>query len=202
MMKKVILFASALMIVAGMASAASLAVVPAAAYDGTYGLRVTLDSTSNAFVQDNSPNDETVYRVSFKVRNNLVMSNGTAHNMFRARMVGKPIFQVQAARDYAGNYVVYALAYKDDGTVTGAFATFLNTNNSLTFEWTAATAPGANDGTFRMYKGTNLRGELTGIDNDTHAIAMVQMGAFGGIDATTSGTMDFDSFESFRSLLP
>ncbi|MDA8020971.1 MAG: hypothetical protein MPN21_26335 [Thermoanaerobaculia bacterium] len=201
-MKRLTFAFALLALLAAPAWSVSLDVIGAAAFTGNFGLRVTIDDTANGFVQDDSPNSETVYRATFKVRNNLTQVNGSAHNFFRARMPGQPIFLAQAVRDFGGNYVVYAVAYNDAGAVAGTFATFLNLNNELTFEWAAASAPGANDGIFRMYKGANLRGEITNLDNDTHAVDTVQMGAFGGVDGTTTGTMDFDDFESFRTMLP
>lgn len=55
--------------IAGFASADSLAVTPAAALGGTnYGLEVFHDNTSVAYVQDDTPDGETVYRFTFLMR--------------------------------------------------------------------------------------------------------------------------------------
>ena len=82
----------------------------------------------------------------------------------------------------------------------------------VTLEFQAASSDGANDGICRLYQGNqkyvaNLAGERTNLDNDLHEIDWIHMGAISGFtdnpqDPLTTGPLYFDSFESFRSLLP
>ena len=67
-MKKGIIISISLVAVlalAGMAAADSLTVNGTAAMSGSYGLEVTHDNTSVAYVQDNTPDAETIYRFEF-----------------------------------------------------------------------------------------------------------------------------------------
>ncbi|MCQ3938724.1 MAG: hypothetical protein DPW18_17010 [Chloroflexi bacterium] len=65
-------------------------------------------------------------------------------------------------------------------------------------EWQAASAPGANDGFLSLWIDGVLAGTISNVDNDTHALDEVRLGATGGVDSSTSGSMFFDSFESQR----
>lgn len=180
-----------------------LDVIPAAQIGGSaFGMRVAFSASGqqNAFVRDDSPACEKDYWATFNVRaTGLSMANGTGHLMFRGREPGVPsIFLAQAVRDFGGNQVIYVLGYHDDGSFAfPAIADFM-TQNRFTIEWHQSTGVDTNDGIIRLYKGTNLVGEVTNLDNDTFCIEFVEMGAFGGIDATTTGEIHFDEFMSTR----
>jgi len=53
------------LLIAGVSRADSLAVNNGAAMAGSFGLDMSHDNTSKAFVQDNTPNDESIYRYEF-----------------------------------------------------------------------------------------------------------------------------------------
>ncbi|MGB5390981.1 MAG: hypothetical protein WBP10_12450, partial [Thermoanaerobaculia bacterium] len=53
------------LVIAGAGLADTLEVIGAAAMEGSFGLRVNHDNTSTAYVQDNSPNEESIYRYEF-----------------------------------------------------------------------------------------------------------------------------------------
>ena len=69
----------------------SLAVTNAAAIDGNFGLEVIFDgTTTNAFVEDQTPADESTYNVEFKLRANnltiLAANDATSrHEVFAGR---------------------------------------------------------------------------------------------------------------------
>ncbi len=199
---------AALVLVGSQAGATDLSVTPGAAFGGSnFGLQIDLTSPiNNAFVQDNTPGDMgglTTYWCQFSIRQLTTMANASAHSVFRTRKAGGPVFQAQIVRQGNGDYVLWPLVYKDDGNIIPGNAVFIEPQGLITFEWQAATADGADDGVFRMWKGSNMRFEITNIDNDTHAIIQAQMGSFGGIDATSSGQIHFDNFvSSLASLVP
>jgi|GEM_PF-2633170 len=80
-MKKVAVLCVGLVLgFAGLASADSLTVTAAAALGGTnYGLEVYHDNTDRAYVQDDTPDSETVYRATFLF--NLASVTGLSTNM-------------------------------------------------------------------------------------------------------------------------
>jgi len=72
---------------AGLASADSLTVTPAAAMGGTnYGLEVYHDNTDRAYVQDDTPDSETTYRATFLINVGTVSGATTnfRQSLFRA----------------------------------------------------------------------------------------------------------------------
>lgn len=185
----------------------AISVSGAAAIAGSFGMRVGFDGgTGNAFVQDNSPNAEKIYYAQFKLRNDsLVLADGQTHQVFRARQGGSaPVIRVQYTNPAGAENrtTMQVFAALDGGAFTPRIGSFVQSQHRVTIEWKAATAPGANNGYIRLYKGTTFVGEFTGLDNDTFAIDDVQLGAFAGVDATTSGFADFDDFISTRTAIP
>lgn len=77
MKRTALLLIAGLAIAAGPAMADTLSVTPAAAMGGTnYGLEVFHDNTSPAYVQDDTPDSETIYRFSFIYNPRTVGSSG------------------------------------------------------------------------------------------------------------------------------
>jgi len=193
----------------------SLSVTNAAAIDGTYGLEVTMDGSSNkAFVRDESPADEHVYRATFKIdMNNLAMTDGDWHYVatFRAEPGGpdsNPSARnlmriiIRYREGQANPYKIRFVARNDNGTWNqpGGHSLPPSGSSTITVEWQAASAPGANDGFGRFYRNGVLRATASGLDNDTWAgIGSATLGV-DQVDAGTSGSMYYDSFESFRTL--
>jgi hypothetical protein len=61
-----------------------------------------------------------------------------------------------------------------------------------------ASAPGANDGFIKLWIDNTLVETLGSLDNDSFTTSLVDFGLVSGVDSTTSGTMYFDQFESYR----
>ena len=179
-------------------AANSVGVTGAAAIEGSYGLEVTVDgaSTNVAFVQDDSPAGETVYRVQFWLdRNTPTIANRDAFNVFKG------------LQD-AGNFYMYAYCQNDAGSwvLVDKGMQFKDKATGIMLEWQAATAPGANDGFLRMYKvtiagGAVLKATATGIDNDTRVVDTARLGLTSAPPAGTA-TIYMDSYESYRTLAP
>ena len=235
---------AALVMTAGAAFAANgVSVETNAAQDGTFGLELTTDGSTNAtFVRDNTPDAETVYRASFWVdRDGIGTANpdgglfldscggtcSTRFVMFRAGdqfhngggsdVTALRIIMTRLAVD-GGDGPRYALRLgvrNDFGGFVFIGAPLLTntaTRKWVTIEWQAASGPASADGVARVYQGnavgvTTLLGESTTIQNFTHNIDYVQLGAVSGLadqasDANTRGVTYFDSFESYRTMLP
>ena len=65
-------------------------------------------------------------------------------------------------------------------------------------DWRAASAAGANDGGLTFWIDGAQQADLSGVDNDTHAVDYIWLGAE-NVMTGTSGTLYFDAFESRRS---
>ena len=182
-----------------------------AAIDGTYGLEVGVDGSPNvAFVQDDSPAGETVYRAQFWVdRNTPTIANRDAYKIFKGVMDtgNKKNILIKLKRGKDGNFYVYAFCQTDSNTWTWADKgmQFKDKATGVMIEWQASSAPGADDGFLRMYKvtltDTVLKGSRTGIDNDTKVVDAARLGLTSAPPAGTA-SLYFDSFESYRTLAP
>jgi hypothetical protein len=187
----------------------SLTVTNAAAMEGNFGMEVTHTTTGpydKAYVTSLEPTDETVLRVRFLFNyTNCTFANKGGHTIIMARedtfgTVWRLNFVYNQTMD---KYVARLFTYEDDGTlrfVGGAVITAVDT--PIGVEWSAASAPGANDGRVALYKFdvTTAGRTKTNIDNDTQNVDKVLMGTVTNPNATTSGSLYFDSYESYRTL--
>lgn len=192
----------------GAQAATSLAVNGTAALEGSYGLQVVFDGAGgDAYVQDNSPNNETRYVVQFRMNSQpMTMATSSNHQVLRA-IQGDPsptgvAFQVKIYRTAVGKEL-QVLARLDSGSFTNRIAVVGDSPANITYgvDWKASSAPGANDGFAKLYKNGTLRKELLNLDNDLQRVDMVRMGSFGAVDTTTGGSLHLDAFESYRSTI-
>ncbi len=188
----------------------TLAVKGAAAIDGNFGLEVDMEANTvnPTYVRDNTPNNESTYRVQFWVdrAGGIFMDNdngtkATRFVGFRAADEnfnnggGSPVTVFRGifgrlAVDAPGGVARYTWRLgcrKDDGSFQyiGGLVMPDPGRKWVTMEFKAASAPGANDGICRLYQGNtkytaNLAGERTNLDNDLHRVDFVQMGAISG----------------------
>ncbi len=210
-MRKITVLAGLLMCLAvsnGMA-ANSIAVTGEAAREGSFGLAATLDGSTNpAYVQDNSPDSETIYRASFITnRNDIDMVTAANHIIFLARQEndGTPdtsTIKLTMGRFGNGNYFCRAFVMQDNGSFRFIGGLIITTFDvKIGIEWKASDA-GQSNGFLRLYRNDVLKQEFTNVDNEDTRIDYVRLGAVTHIDATTSGTAFYDSFESYRTLSP
>lgn len=183
-------------------SATTLSVTPAAAISGNHGLQINFTGdTANALVIDDSPVGETCYSASFTLRHNLMtMVAADTHQVLRTRMGGStPVVRLQVKRaNDDSNFIIFVWARLDNGTFTVPLMVFAPNQHLIKVNWKAATSDGANDGGLQLWKGANLISEYTNLDNDTYVVDDVNFGAFGGVDATTTGEVHLDDFVSTR----
>jgi hypothetical protein len=173
-----------------------------AAYQGSYGLQALVNDTNKLSVWDDSPADETHYRVRFYFNpNSLTMISGNYHHIFDAQdMV--TIAKALRLRLYsnASGYNLGAVAADDAGVdVSSAYVTITDGWHVVEVEWQASSAPGANNGFLNLWIDGVLVRTINNIDNDTRTVGRVYLGAPASLDTGTAGTMLFDNFESRRS---
>ncbi len=187
----------------------SLSVTPAAAIVGNYGLSVIVDGSANAaFVADTTPAAETVYRASFRIAHNSIgMDDGDVFAVFMGRE-GSGVGNVLRlfVKRISGNYKIRCRWKRDTGGTgfCGQF-NFAPINTFMTVEWTAATAPGADNGQIRLTKGSTVQFNKTNADNDTFVIDTARWGlpqGWPGSNTGAGGTFYLDDFASFRTLAP
>jgi hypothetical protein len=226
-MKKIAVLLSILMVVLGAPeafAANSLAVTNAAAMGpedggqcsgGPCGLAVTMDGSTNpARVQDDSPNNEAIYRASFWFDpTGLTMAETDYFVIARWTETSAVVGSAMLLMVYKnGNYRLFARAANNAAGVF-RFTSRINLTgaNRIQIEWTQSPAPATPGGDMVV---TILEGpqagatvaisDIQGLNNSARDIDNAMIGAVGNLANApgTSGTMYFDTFESFRTLAP
>ena len=244
-MKKYLVFVGVILVAAG-AHAATLDVNATAAADGNFGLEVLFNGTIElAYVMDDTPNNETTYRVLFKLTLPATFDfefgfpqptsdlRQRAYNMvFSVKDMDQPggnarqHLHVHLKRFGADQYKLFARAYDPtnpaaagDGFVYrdhvgGAMEVNLPPKGGpgypviVLVEYQAESAPGANDGVFTLKRANNFDPSIfmgksnTQMRNNDKDVDQAFLGAPGGVDTGTVGSLYIDSFESYRTLAP
>lgn len=183
----------------------------AAALDGSFGFRASAPNFSSAaYVEDESPEEETVYRARFRVDLDPLGTNALAGPATPSLVsAGSIPFASSAFNVYwrldpapAGNTWEVGMANNSDGGPTGLY--WIDAPDGpfeMIVEWAAATAPGANDGLVRMAVSGGATHEETGLDNDQRRVGYIRFGLISP-NGNISAVIDIDDFESHRTLLP
>jgi len=181
-----------------------LSVSSAAAYQSNSGLQVLIDDTVVLKAVDSSPAGEDHYRARFHFDpNSITMNSGSAHYIFDGYnyYTQDLIFRLELLYEN-GSYKLRPRVFNDDWNYTiGSKYAISDDWHMVEIEWQAASAPGANDGSFTLWIDDVLAGSISNVDNDgsQHQLDEVRLGATGGVDSSTSGSYYFDNFESRRT---
>ena len=180
-----------------------LSVTASAAYQSGYGLNALIDDTVILKAVDSSPAYEKRYRARFYFNpNSLSMGNNTSHFIFDGfnTYMGIAHFRLELFYE-SGVYKLRPRVLRDDWLYTnGSKYAISNAWHVIEIDWNTSTAPGANNGYLSLWIDGALAGTIANVDNDLafHRVDEVHLGATGGVDATTSGSMLFDDFISHR----
>ena len=177
-----------------------LSVNATAALLGSQGLRAVINNTASMYVTDDRPNAEIRYRARFYFDpNSISMSSGNAHYVFSGYSgTSTEVLRVEFRRSSV-LYQLRAAARNDKSTWSSTnWFTISDAPHVVEFDWRAATAAGANNGSLTFWIDGVQQANLTGVDNDTRRIDRVRLGAVSGLDSGTLGTYYFDAFESRR----
>lgn len=184
---------------------ANLDVNNAAAIRGNFGLEVTLagvGSESYGILSD--PNNETLFTVEFFLDlNSLVMANTDVFAIMQPFTVAPAQFgSITLLYTLAAGYQLQNIINLDVGNDFGPLVPITDEPHLIRWEFRASSAPLANDGFSRMYVDGILVSNLTGEDTDTRSLDSLRIGAPGGIDAGTAGTIYFDNIRWLSGLQP
>jgi hypothetical protein len=180
-----------------------LSVTASAAYQSGYGLNALIDDTAVLYAVDSSPAFEKRYRARFYFNpNSLAMGNNTSHFIFDGYNTNKndAMFRLELFYE-GGTYKLRPRILRDDwGYTNGSKYVIGNDWHVIEIDWNTSTAPGANNGYLSLWIDGTLAGAIANVDNDLafHRVDEARLGATGGLDAATSGSMLFDNFESRR----
>ena len=198
-------------LVAGGAHAASLDVNGTAALVGSFGLEVQFaGDTQVAYVQDDTPANETVYRASFQMDpTNLNLGANDRFTVLFGRDQDQSTgtLRLEMRRNATNRMRLMGAVKKNDGTfsVTNNPVKWLVVGNQpigimveAVFEFGAS-----GGGSIKVTRlDTNGSTMNDGINNGNFNLDLVRFGAPRDVDAGTTGSLYLDEFESFRTLAP
>ena len=177
-----------------------LAVTSGAALVGSNGLAALIDNQTAMYLRDDSPLNESGYRVKFSFDpNSISMNNNNSHRILAA--LDNTLSEVIRLdfRYASGVYQLQASLCSDASSFsTTSWITISDAAHAIEFEWQAATDVGANDGYLSLWIDDLLQETISAIDNDSIRIEEVRLGPLSGIGRATGGTELFDEFVSQR----
>ncbi len=167
---------------------------------GGFGMQALVNDSAPLYVQDDTPAAESRYRVRFYFDpNGIALGDGDTLEMFTAYSDTSDEVLVVQLGGASPDYTLRA-RLKDDGAAWSETAEFGVGDdwNYVELDWQAASAAGADDGSLTLWVNGTQEAELTGIDNDTHGVDFVRLGAgfLQTLPATIQGTLYFEAFES------
>jgi hypothetical protein len=177
-----------------------LSVSSASALVGNYGLQAVINDNNPIYLTDNSPNAEPRYRARFYFDPNSIsmVDKDAFFILYGYGSDSAPALRVEF-RIWKRNYQLRAALRNDgNGWANSNWTDVSDMPHVVEFDWSAATAVGANNGSLALWIDGVQTANLNNIDNDTRRIDYVQMGAVADIDAGTRGTLSLDAFESRR----
>ena len=205
-----IVVVAAILVAYPVLAANSIDVNASAAMEGSFGLEAIADGTAtNAFVQDDSPANETIYRASFMFDpNSMTMITGGRHIVFSATADStngnKAAITLQVKRKSSG-FAIRAMSQVTAGTQrekTGDIA-LTDAPHTVQLEWQVASGSGVADGYLRLTVDGTTFVERTNIRSFTQSIKNAKLGHLASsVDPATVGSHYFDDFQSFRTLAP
>ena len=176
----------------------------AAMGDSDFGLEVV--ANGYAFVLDDSPNGETVYRASFLFRpDTLRLRTGARVEILRLySRGGRHHVRLALQQVDPGRFAVHLLVRGNRGSYDFIGSGFVDRGAETEIEllWTAATTRNGFDGSVALsIDGVPAAQEPT-VANGRLDVRAVRLGLVAGRVGGATGSMDFDDFASFRTLSP
>lgn len=182
-----------------LAGPGNLSAVAGAALVGNVGLQVSITSDSGTYVLDETPAAEPRYRARFHFDPNTIpINNGNGFYLFSGYSGSTNVLRVEISAS-GGSYRLRVGALNDATTwASSSQIVISDALHVIEFDWQAATAAGANNGSVALWIDDVLQATVANVDNDTRRIDRVRLGAVTGIDTETRGAIFFDAFASRR----
>lgn len=182
-----------------------LSVSPFAAMAGTrLGMRAVVNDTTSLYVQDDTPNNETLYRARFHLWPN-GYDPGEAQGSYRTCIFAgfgadrdqAPVAMVVLRRQ-SGLYSILGKARHDNGSFAQlAPVTISDAPHAIEIRWLRATGPGKSDGRFELWIDGARTGAIPDINNDKASVEFARLGPQ-DIKPGANGVLYFDEFDSGR----
>lgn len=180
-------------------------VVPEAASEGSFGFRVPVTLDVPAWVQDGNANGEAIVRADFDLRtDNLSMNSGDAFDFFVGWVVddATTAFSVSLLADAGQISLVINLHDSSGGFLSSPPVPLPGPGwHRIGVEYGAGTGPGGS-GEMRLFVNGAPEASLGVFDNQILVVNSLRLGAVGGVDQGTSGSIDIDVFTAVRLFNP
>jgi uncharacterized repeat protein (TIGR03803 family) len=170
-----------------------------------YGIQASVNDRNALYVEDETPSDETRYRVKFYVHP-LTFDPGEAGGRFRVRILlgfdASPSLRRQFAvvlRRIGGQYSLMVRTTRANGTrVNTSFFPLSTAPHSIQLDWQRSSAAGVADGSLTLWIDGVQQQVVSGIDTGLFGIDLVRLGPT-SIKPGANGMLYLDKFESRRS---
>lgn len=175
----------------------------AAAMGGARGLQATIRSTGRMFVQTETPNAESRYRVRFWFDPNGFVPAADKQRMIIMQAFSRTpnrmkLIQLMVRR-VGLQYQMRARVRIDDlGMLSTAWIPFTDAPHAIELDWKRAASSDVADGHLQLWIDGQSVAALTKLDNGRHFLDFARLGAI-GMRPVSSGTIYFDRFVSRRS---
>lgn len=166
-----------------------------AAYQSAWGMQAVMDDQNSIYVADMFAPVLSRYRARFYFDpNSITMTAGTDHAIFAGRDFDNQWdFGVILGKNASG-YWIRVQGLQDDGSLVYSSTYAISDGwHSIEIEWLSGSP-----GRIKLWIDGTLK-QTVALTNSTRSLARAYLGALSGIDATTSGSMYFDNFESRKS---
>jgi hypothetical protein len=167
-----------------------------AVYQGEWGLEALIDDRTPIYAIDRFPALLERYRARFYINiDSLNMVDETGNPIFAGKDLDNQWdFVVVLGKNRGPNHYIRVQALTDDGARFGSARVEIGAGwHSIEIEWVSG-LPGG----IKLWIDGSLKQTLE-LNNSARSLARSYLGAFGGIDATTSGSIYFDNFESRKT---
>jgi hypothetical protein len=169
-----------------------------AVYQGEWGLKALIDDQTPIYALDRFPTPLNHYRARFYINlDSLIMFDEHSHPIFAGKDLDNQWdFVVVLGKNKKSNYAIRVQALTDDGGRNSSGFSEIGSAgwHSIEIEWVSGLP-----GRIKLWIDGSLMQSIEVNNNSARSLARVYLGAFGGIDATTSGSIYFDNFESRKT---
>lgn len=185
---------------ASVTDSGDLSVTTNAALVGARGLQALIDGTGTIYVTDNTPASEPSYRAQFRLDpNSLTMGNDEAFDLLNLDTSTTAVARVQLRRS-GGSYRLQFLLIDNGGTVRTSTNTVISdAPHTVQLDWRANSTAGATDGSAVLSVDGVASVTMSGAQVGSRRVDRVRFGAPQSLDASTSGILFLDDFQSWRN---
>lgn len=166
-----------------------------AAYQSAWGMQAVIDDQNSIYTADTFSTALSRYRARFYFNpNSISMAAGSSHSIFAGRGFDNDWdFRVFLGKS-TPSYWIRVQGLQDDGSLVYSSTYAISDDwHSIEIEWLSG-----NPGRIKLWIDGTFKQEVA-LTNSTRLLARAYLGALSWIDATTSGFMYFDNFESRKN---